>query len=460
VNQLLLAFYGDDFTGSNDAMESLARLGIRTILYVEPPGPEQLRRFEGIQAVGVAGVSRSLPTAEMDAELLPVFERFRELKAPVFHYKVCSTFDSSPEIGSIGHAIDLGQETFTSPFVPLLVGVPELWRYCVFGNLFARSGPESDVYRLDRHPTMRYHPTTPMTESDLRLHLSRQTAKKIGLFDILQVAAPKGEVEERFAELLESRPEIVLFDVLYKEQLSIIGRLIWEHANQGDPPLFVVGSSGMGYALTAHWEAIGLLPDSELPPAAGEVEQLVAISGSCSPVAARQISRAIEDGFAEIPLQPARLVDPNEAEEEIGITVEEALRVLGTGRSLVLHTCRGPDDPRIEATVRRLAAVRPRALDAGPSTAKIFGEALGQIMRVALEKTGIRRAAIAGGDTSGYATRRMGIEALEVKAPFAPAMPVSRVHAAGTPLDGLEVVFKGGQTGKVDFFEGVRRGKP
>ena len=246
MNQLLLAFYGDDFTGSNDAMESLARLGIRTILFVEPPGPEQLRRFEGIQAVGVAGVSRSLPTAEMDAELLPVFKRFRELNAPVFHYKVCSTFDSSPEIGSIGHAIDLGQETFASPFVPLLVGVPELWRYCVFGNLFARSGPESDVYRLDRHPTMRYHPTTPMTESDLRLHLSRQTAKKIGLFDILQVAAPKGEVEERFAELLGSSPEIVLFDVLYEEQLSIIGRLIWEHANQGDAPLFVVGSSGMG----------------------------------------------------------------------------------------------------------------------------------------------------------------------------------------------------------------------
>ena len=120
-------------------MESLARLGIRTILFVEPPGPEQLRRFEGIQAVGVAGVSRSLPTAQMDAELLPVFKRFRELNAPVFHYKVCSTFDSSPEIGSIGHAIDLGQETFASPFVPLLVGVPELWRYCVFGTIRARN---------------------------------------------------------------------------------------------------------------------------------------------------------------------------------------------------------------------------------------------------------------------------------------------------------------------------------
>jgi hypothetical protein len=33
-------------------------------------------------------------------------------------------------------------------------------------------------------------------------------------------------------------------------------------------------------------------------------------------------------------------------------------------------------------------------------------------------------------------------------------------HAPGTPLDGLELVFKGEQAEKVDLFEGVRRGKP
>jgi 3-oxoisoapionate kinase len=441
-------------------MESLARLGIRTILFVEPPGPEQLRRFEGVQAVGMAGVSRSLPTEEMDAELLPAFKRLRELNAPVFHYKVCSTFDSSPEIGSIGHAIDLGQELFASPFVPLLVGVPQLWRYCVFGNLFARSGPESEVFRLDRHPTMRQHPTTPMAESDLRLHLSRQTAKKIGLFDILQVAAPKDEVEERLEELLECGSEIVLFDVLYEEHLPTIGRLIWEQAERGDAPLFVAGSSGVGYALTAHWDITDLLPGSELPSTVGEVEQLVAISGSCSPVTARQICSALEHGFAEIALEPARLINPEAAEGEIEAAVEDALDLLGTGRSLILHTCRGPDDPRIEATVQGLAAVKPDVSGPRRGSAKILGEALGRILRRILEKTDIRRAAIAGGDTSGYATRSLGIEALEVKAPFAPAMPVSRVHASGTSLDGLEFVFKGGQTGKVDFFEAVRRGKP
>ncbi|MBP9903617.1 MAG: hypothetical protein KBH45_19345, partial [Verrucomicrobia bacterium] len=32
AKSLLLAYYGDDFTGSTDVMESLARAGLRTVL--------------------------------------------------------------------------------------------------------------------------------------------------------------------------------------------------------------------------------------------------------------------------------------------------------------------------------------------------------------------------------------------------------------------------------------------
>ena len=92
---LLLSFYGDDFTGSTDTMEALAKAGLRTVLFLAPPGPEQMARFDGLRAVGVAGVSRSLSPAEMDAELPPIFEGLRGLNAPLFHVKICSTFDSS-----------------------------------------------------------------------------------------------------------------------------------------------------------------------------------------------------------------------------------------------------------------------------------------------------------------------------------------------------------------------------
>src|SRR6185295_9525034 len=115
----------------------------------------------------------------MEAILRPALNALQNLGAPHVHYKVCSTFDSSPKIGSIGRVIDVAVEIFKGPFVPLLVAAPALGRYCVFGNLFAQLGQEGEAFRLDRHPSMGRHPVTPADESDLRLHLARQTGKTI-----------------------------------------------------------------------------------------------------------------------------------------------------------------------------------------------------------------------------------------------------------------------------------------
>jgi uncharacterized protein YgbK (DUF1537 family) len=43
-DDLLLGFYGDDFTGSTNAMEGLTRAGLRRVLFIGRPTPEQLTR--------------------------------------------------------------------------------------------------------------------------------------------------------------------------------------------------------------------------------------------------------------------------------------------------------------------------------------------------------------------------------------------------------------------------------
>ena len=55
----LLAFYGDDFTGSTAVLEALAFEGLRTILYLEEPDAEMLAKAGPCRAVGLAGLSRS-----------------------------------------------------------------------------------------------------------------------------------------------------------------------------------------------------------------------------------------------------------------------------------------------------------------------------------------------------------------------------------------------------------------
>ena len=44
MNPLLMAFYGDDFTGSADAMEALTINGVKTALFLGHPTEERLAR--------------------------------------------------------------------------------------------------------------------------------------------------------------------------------------------------------------------------------------------------------------------------------------------------------------------------------------------------------------------------------------------------------------------------------
>jgi uncharacterized protein YgbK (DUF1537 family) len=205
---LLLAFYGDDFTGSSAVMEVMTFAGLPSVMFVETPTSEQLRHFSGYRAIGIASVARAQSPSWMDAQLPVAFRALFELRAPVTHYKVCSTLDSSATIGSIGHAIDIGVPISSeiipevAEWQPLVIAAPAIGRYQAFGNLFATY--RDHIYRLDRHPVMHQHPITPMDEADVRAHVGKQTRRPIGLVDFL--AMKKGAGEESFEiELQEVR---------------------------------------------------------------------------------------------------------------------------------------------------------------------------------------------------------------------------------------------------------------
>lgn len=443
MRDLLLTFYGDDFTGSADAMESLSLHGVRSVLFLAPPTPELLHeRFPDVEAVGVAGASRAMIPVQMDAALPGIFTSLRQLNARLFHYKICSTFDSSPNIGSIGRAYEIGRSVFHSPFVPLLVGAPALKRYCVFGNLFATAGDET--FRLDRHPMMRRHAVTPMDESDLRLHLGRQTAATVALFDLMQLSGSTEQVDQRFAALRRDQPDIILFDTLDDARLATTGRLIWESDAR-----FVIGSSGVGYALTSYWQR----PRVEYP-SAGAVDQLIVMSGSCAAATAAQIEWAEANGYACLRLDASLLADETSAEGERERLRRAALELLAGGRSIVLYSARGPQDPAMQVSNELL---RQRGFDE-LTVRERLGRQQGILLRELLLASGVRRVCVAGGDTSSHAISQLGIYALELRTPMVPGQPLNRAHAGDVRLDGLEIALKGGQHGRADHFESIRRG--
>lgn len=450
----LLCYYGDDFTGSTDVLEALFQAGLKAILFLEPPSPDMLQeQFRDMDCYGVAGVGRSLSPEEMERELRPLLTTMKNAGAAVVHYKICSTFDSAPDIGSIGKVMEIGRDIFGGRYVPLLVGVPYLRRYTLFGNHFAAAGER--VHRLDRHPTMSQHPMTPMAEADLRKHLHKQTKLQTSLFDILALEGSDREVQGRLEQLVENeQPDIVLFDVLDEPRLEKAGRLIWQEANDGEG-LFVVGSSGVEYALKSCWKADGVLaPTEQKVEAVESVDRLLVVSGSCSPITEIQIQRALEAGFIGIQVPMNELIQPELAQEAQIRLQQEARSVLESGRSVVLYTASGPQDQTIGLIRETLAAQGFKAVTSG----RLLGKVLGKLIKELVAETGLSRILIAGGDTSGYITRELGIYALACKAVLEPGGPLCRAYSTEPQVDGLELVLKGGQVGGEHFFEKVRVG--
>lgn len=422
-----LAYIADDFTGATDALEVLTRAGIEAELFFAPPTSEQLTARPKLRAIGLATRCRSLPPDELRAELRPLLTALTPLQPRHIHYKICSTGDSSPTLGSVGAVIDEAFATLKpTTAVPLLVAAPNLGRWCVFGNLFARYGigTSGEIHRLDRHPAMRAHPATPMTESDLRRHFAQQTLHAIGLLDILQLAKPPGKVRAKWDQLA-AKSSIILCDALNENDLKTLGRLLESLAAE-NAPLFSVGSSGIESALITQFGSGG----TELPAIAPATGPVLVVSGSCSPVTAEQIRHAErEKNFNVISFIP------NNVESHASVITEMARRLRLSQNVIVTSATESANSP---------------------FSAAALGAFYGELVKQCVEQSEVRRVCFAGGDTSSYAAQRLGLESLRVKATVTPGAPLCVASAPGRPIDGVELVFKGGQVGPPEFFELLR----
>ena len=408
------AFYGDDFTGSVDALLQFARRGWTGRLFVGLPPVEALERAAAeADVVGIAGIARSLPTAELDGEVRPVLDALIALGPQFLQYKACSTADSSPSIGSIGRVVEIGREVAGAQTIPLVFAQPDFGRYTLHGVHFAAEG--GIVYRLDRQPTMSTHPSTPMTEPDLSLHFAKQTALPIGSIPFTAYGADLAD------QLRRSDAAAVVLDAALDEHLEAIGRAL----TRLEGPVFAIGSGGLSLAIAAADGAASV----PVPSRTGESGPVLALSGSRSSQTRRQMDAAAEAGWFVQPLE----LEPSRAAAQL----DWVLSALRAGQSVGLTS----DDADIgvaEAPVLETIADAAGAMAAGAAAAGAT-----------------RRIIVCGGDTSSRVTRLLGVESLSIAAnPWGNVVLLS-AHAADPAVDGIELLLKGGQVGANDLFERV-----
>ena len=147
-------WYGDDFTGATDTLATLAEAGQRALLFLRIPTSAQLTSAGPLDAVGIAGATRAMAPDAMARELDEAGRFFAALGVSLLHYKCCSTFDSAPEIGSLGAAARALRPYFPNPLLPVIgAATPSLTSAAwAAATIAPRASPASRIDLIAYYP--------------------------------------------------------------------------------------------------------------------------------------------------------------------------------------------------------------------------------------------------------------------------------------------------------------------
>lgn len=433
----LVGFYGDDFTGSSENLAQFHRNGLKTRLFLKVPPIDVLTvAAKDLDVVGFAGTARALDNSQIMPEVAPALQALRALGCTFVQYKICSTFDSAPDVGNFAYVAEQMVEGDGDVDLFVLAATPDFGRYTAFGNHYAKFG--SDVVRLDRHPSMSNHPRTPMKEADLREHLSKLCTRA---FSNIHVTDIRGrDLKSRYAKLLNDKIGVI-FDGIDNSDLEIVAEAVWERHKER--PVFAIAAQGLAQLLGKHL-ARQKVPGEliEVRTTIAPASNLLVLSGSCAIQTGKQIDAAERSGWATIELNPRELADSDAVARKVDELKPRILENLTSGRPTIVFTARGNDMDR-----EAFEDVPPH----------LIGEAYANLMIAARKEARTQRVVLAGGDSSSYAVRKSDADSLTIKV-FDRVQHGHLCELMGGGLDGLEVLLKGGQVGDDDYFIRVLNG--
>ena len=414
---MILGCIADDFTGGTDLANNLVRAGMRTVQVIGVPEGDA----PDCDAVVVALKSRTAPVAEAVAQSLAAARWLRAQGATQIYFKVCSTFDSTPQ-GNIGPVTEALMDALGAEFVVITPAFPENGRTIFKGHLFV-----GDLLLSDS--PMKHHPLTPMTDANLvrvlQAQLSRARGRRVGLVDHRIVAQGVEAIGRRIAALQAEGVSMAIVDGVADDDLRTLARAA------AALPLVVAGS-GLAIGIPA---LHGLQPDARtalLPPAGGA---RAVVSGSCSAATHAQVTAFLASGGEGFAIDPLQLAAGRELVAE---ALAWARPRLGAAPLLVYATA---EPAAVRAVQQQLGAEAAGAL---------VEQALSRIAQ-GLVQAGVGQLIVAGGETSGACVQALGITQLRIGPQIDPGVPWC--HAA-TPVRtaGLHLALKSGNFGGPDFF--------
>ncbi len=416
---LLLGAIADDATGATDLANTLVKQGLPTVQVIGVP--DETIAIGAAEAVVVALKSRTAPVDAAVRDSLAALGWLQRRDVEQVFFKYCSTFDST-SAGNIGPVADAFLAALDTDFAVVCPAFPANQRTVYQGHLFVGRD-------LLSASSMRDHPLTPMTESNLVRLMAAQSARRVGLVPWAVVREGFIAVEEALDALRMDGIAYAVVDAIEDADLITIGRAAAGHR-------LVTGGSGVALGLPDNFRARGLLGGDAVAFVPRLEGRSVVLAGSCSAATRAQLD-AVRGRW------PCRQLD---------------VAALMSGAPVVEETLAWTDDQNSAAPIVIATSQTPEEVHA---IQKAFGrDAAGQAVEAAfgafarrLVDAGARRLVVAGGETSGAVLAALDVRALSIGAEIAPGVPWTETipQQAGEPA--LALALKSGNFGDSDFFE-------
>ena len=410
---ILLGCIADDFTGATDLASMLVRSGMKSVQLIGVP--DEPIDLGDAQAVVIALKSRTVPAADAVRQSLDALSWLRGQGALQILFKYCSTFDSTDD-GNIGPVTEALMAALETDFTIACPAFPENGRTLFQGHLFVGD-------RLLSESSMRHHPLTPMTDSDLVAVLGRQSEGKVGLLPLDAVEKGADAIKTMIEDLRAAGVRQAIADATSDRHLMALG-----HGAEG--LALITGGSGIAKGLPDNFRRSGKLRSTDAADRLPSIDGGAAVlAGSCSAATRAQIAHF------EGPAHQIDVAALCHGEDEVARALRFAEDKIGADPILISASASPEEVAEVQAEFGRERA----------------GEAAEQALAaiaVALRGMGVRRFVLAGGETSGAIVNAFGVRGLQIGPAIDPGVP----WTAGLGEDPLALALKSGNFGSVDFF--------
>lgn len=398
----------DDFTGGSDIASFFVKGGLRTVLYNGIP--EKDMDSEADVCV-IALKTRTQETKSAVSDSLAAIKWLQAHGAQQFYVKYCSTFDSTPE-GNIGPICDAVMEELDVPYTILCPALPVNGRTVQEGHLYVHGVP------LHESP-MKDHPLTPMWDSDLVELMNAQS-------NYPSVKLPNTHRNKNVDEFIENISNEIDADHFYivpdYEKTEDAQKLVQSFGGLK----LLTGGSGLAEPLAQKYEK-----NLETEKFTSSEAPALILSGSCSEATRNQVAEYEKSGGASYFMDPVKLLSGEDSVDNIWDFVTQ-----NKDESVLVYSSDTPENVR---QMQKIHGKEEVAETLEKATAELASHAVAE---------GYHRLIVAGGETSGAVTKKLGFTGYHIGQSIAPGVPVM----IPTQDTRIRLVLKSGNFGEADFF--------